>query len=61
MVRGRGYLRGTGDIESRRWTAIRAYGLLGPVHHEETLAALVDAMHRPPSAATEPGANFVNL
>ncbi|MFI6371716.1 hypothetical protein [Streptomyces sp. NPDC050546] len=37
-----------GDVESRRWTAIRAYGLLGPVHHEETLAALVDAMHRPP-------------
>ena len=43
----------TGDIESRRWTAIRAYGLLGPVHHEETLAALVDAMHRPPSAETD--------
>ncbi|QWB23679.1 MULTISPECIES: hypothetical protein [Streptomyces] len=39
-----------GDVESRRWTAIRAYGLLGPVHHEETLAALVDAMHRPPPA-----------
>ncbi|CAL9468845.1 hypothetical protein [Streptomyces sp. enrichment culture] len=42
----------TGEIESRRWTAIRAYGLLGPVHHKETLAALVDAMHRPPSAET---------
>ncbi|MFF5977857.1 hypothetical protein ACFY78_03265 [Streptomyces olindensis] len=40
-----------GDVESRRWTAIRAYGLLGPVHHEETLAALVDAMHRPPPTA----------
>jgi hypothetical protein len=40
----------TGDTTSRRWTAIRAYGLLGPVHHKETLAALVDAMHRPPSA-----------
>ncbi|CAM5505819.1 hypothetical protein [Streptomyces purpurascens] len=39
-----------GDVESRRWTAIRAYGLLGPVLHEETLAALVDAMHRPPPA-----------
>lgn len=40
----------TGDVESRRWTAIRAYGLLGPVHHEETLAALVDAIHRHLSA-----------
>ncbi|CAL9543369.1 hypothetical protein [Streptomyces sp. enrichment culture] len=40
----------TGEVESRRWTAIRAYGLLGPVHHEKTLAALVDAMHRPPPA-----------
>ncbi|MGR4853365.1 hypothetical protein [Streptomyces sp. LARHCF252] len=45
----------TGDVESRRWTAIRAYGLLGPVHHEETLAALVDAMHRPPAAEAESG------
>ncbi|MER6711953.1 hypothetical protein [Streptomyces sp. NPDC000877] len=45
-----------GDVESRRWTAIRAYGLLGPVHHEETLAALVDAMHRPaPAAGPETG------
>ncbi|MEY9993516.1 hypothetical protein ABIE67_005548 [Streptomyces sp. V4I8] len=43
----------TGDIQSRRWTAIRAYGLLGPVHHQETLAALVDAMHRPPPAEAE--------
>ncbi|MFH8895027.1 hypothetical protein ACH4HG_01305 [Streptomyces coeruleorubidus] len=43
----------TGDAESRRWTAIRAYGLLGPVHHKQTLAALVDAMHRPPSAEAE--------
>jgi hypothetical protein len=43
-----------GEVESRRWTAIRAYGLLGPVHHEETLAALVDAMHRPsPADETE--------
>ncbi|KMS77879.1 hypothetical protein ACH49_18800 [Streptomyces leeuwenhoekii] len=40
----------TGDVESRRWTAIRAYGLLGPVHHEETLRALVAAMHRQPPA-----------
>ncbi|MFE7955442.1 hypothetical protein [Streptomyces sp. NPDC057413] len=38
----------TGDVDSRRWTAVRAFGLLGPVHHEETLAALLDAMHRPP-------------
>jgi hypothetical protein len=45
----------TGDIESRRWTAIRAYGLLGPVHHQETLAALVDAMHRPAPAEAESG------
>lgn len=45
-----------GEVESRRWTAIRAYGLLGPVHHEETLAALVEAMHRPPPTAdTETG------
>ncbi|MGW2381530.1 hypothetical protein [Streptomyces sp. NPDC001658] len=43
----------TGDVESRRWTAIRAYGLLGPVHHEETLSALVDAMHRHPSAEVD--------
>ncbi|MGK5691532.1 hypothetical protein ACSNOJ_01220 [Streptomyces sp. URMC 128] len=43
----------TGDAESRRWTAIRAYGLLGPVHHKETLAALVDAMRRPPSPEAE--------
>lgn len=39
----------TGDIESRRWTAIRAYGLLGPVNHEETLRALLDAIRRPAS------------
>ncbi|GGY03777.1 hypothetical protein [Streptomyces djakartensis] len=45
----------TGDVKSRRWTAIRAYGLLGPVHHEQTLAALVDAMHRPPPAEDESG------
>ncbi|MFE1247720.1 hypothetical protein [Streptomyces sp. NPDC058735] len=43
----------TGEVESRRWTAIRAYALLGPVHHEETLAALVDAMHRPPRVETD--------
>ncbi|ANS67253.1 hypothetical protein SLINC_5029 [Streptomyces lincolnensis] len=43
----------TGDVENRRWTAIRAYGLLGPVHHEETLAALVDAIHRHPSTEAD--------
>ncbi|MFG2649910.1 hypothetical protein [Streptomyces sp. NPDC048436] len=32
----------TGENESRRWTAIRAYGLLGPVLHEEALQALLD-------------------
>ncbi|RPF35581.1 hypothetical protein [Streptomyces sp. TLI_185] len=37
----------TGEIESRRWTAVRAYGLLGPVNHEETLSALLDAIRRP--------------
>ncbi|EFL34231.1 conserved hypothetical protein [Streptomyces viridochromogenes DSM 40736] len=42
-----------GDVQSRRWTAIRAYGLLGPVHHKETLAALVEAMHRPAPAEAE--------
>ncbi|MEV0256500.1 hypothetical protein AB0H82_19855 [Streptomyces sp. NPDC050732] len=33
----------TGDQASRRWTALRAYGLLGPVHHQEALRALLDA------------------
>lgn len=37
----------TGDHHSRRWTAIRAYGLLGPAHHETTLRALLDAVRRP--------------
>lgn len=32
----------TGKHESRRWTAIRAYGLLGPVLHKEALQALLD-------------------
>jgi hypothetical protein len=32
----------TGENESRRWTAIRAYGLLGPVLHKEALRALLD-------------------
>ncbi|MEU6679173.1 hypothetical protein [Streptomyces sp. NPDC046925] len=32
----------TGENESRRWTAIRAYGLLGPVLHEEALQSLLD-------------------
>jgi hypothetical protein len=46
-----------GDVESRRWTAIRAYGLLGPVYHKETLTALVDAMHRPPPAEADSGSS----
>jgi hypothetical protein len=37
----------TGDHHSRRWTAIRAYGLLGTAHHETTLGALLDAVRRP--------------
>ncbi|WP_326729961.1 hypothetical protein [Streptomyces phaeochromogenes] len=36
----------TGENESRRWTAVRAYGLLGPVHHQEILEALLDAIPR---------------
>ncbi|MFK4544843.1 hypothetical protein RKD29_004439 [Streptomyces tendae] len=38
----------TGEVESRRWTAIRAFGLLGPVHYEEALEALLDAARRQP-------------
>lgn len=37
----------TGDddgYEGRRWTAVRAYGLLGPVHYEHALNALLDAI-----------------
>lgn len=37
----------TGDHHSRRWTAVRAYGLLGAAHHEITLRALLDAVRRP--------------
>ncbi|MFI8229803.1 hypothetical protein ACIGDI_13290 [Streptomyces sp. NPDC085900] len=36
--------------EGRRWTAVRAYGLLGPVHYEHALNALLEAIrgqHRP--------------
>ncbi|MET8567262.1 hypothetical protein [Streptomyces sp. NPDC004783] len=40
----------TGEVESRRWTAIRAFGLLGPVHYEEALDALLDAIQRRPPA-----------
>ena len=40
----------TGEAESRRWTAVRAFGLLGPVNAEETLSALLDAIRRPASA-----------
>ena len=36
-----------GELEGRRWTAIRTYGLLGPVHYERALDALLDAIHRP--------------
>lgn len=34
----------TGEHSSRRWTAIRVYGLLGPRHPEEALQALLDAV-----------------
>ncbi|MEU2876017.1 M48 family metalloprotease [Streptomyces sp. NPDC007070] len=44
----------TGDVESRRWTAVRAYGLLGPVHHEETLDTLLEAVRRPSPGHGEP-------
>ncbi|MDG5803074.1 hypothetical protein P9869_10445 [Streptomyces ossamyceticus] len=37
----------TGESTSRRWTAVRAYGLLGHAHHEATLRALLDAVRRP--------------
>ncbi|WP_329167504.1 hypothetical protein OG709_21620 [Streptomyces sp. NBC_01267] len=33
----------TGDDENRRWTAIRAYGLLGPVLPDDALQALITA------------------
>ncbi|MBK6014910.1 hypothetical protein [Streptomyces sp. MBT53] len=52
-----------GDLEGRRWTAIRAYGLLGPVHYERALEALLDAIHRPrphddPEADEEEAAEY---
>ncbi|MFD6434030.1 hypothetical protein [Streptomyces venezuelae] len=34
----------TGDHPSRRWTAIRVYGLLGPLQPEEALDALLDTV-----------------
>ncbi|MFE2214065.1 hypothetical protein ACFW93_19165 [Streptomyces canus] len=34
----------TGDYEGRRWTAVRTYGLLGPVAYEHALNALLDAI-----------------
>lgn len=43
----------TGDHKSRRWTAIRAYGLLGPAHHEATLRALLDAVRQHPDSHDE--------
>ncbi|MFJ9035344.1 hypothetical protein ACIRF8_01955 [Streptomyces sp. NPDC102406] len=46
----------TGDDDSRRWTAIRAYGLLGPVHHEAVLEALVEAIHHQPPEDPDPRA-----
>ncbi|WP_329246699.1 hypothetical protein [Streptomyces canus] len=33
------------DFAGRRWTAVRAYGLLGPVHYQYALNALLDAIH----------------
>ncbi|MHB9759418.1 hypothetical protein ACYBSK_33985 [Streptomyces sp. BYX5S] len=36
----------TGEHNSRRWTAVRAYGLLGPVLHESALTAVLDAIHQ---------------
>jgi hypothetical protein len=44
----------TGEAESRRWTAIRAYGLLGPVVYEETLAALQDAVRQQDAVRKQP-------
>ncbi|MCG0062860.1 hypothetical protein L0F81_06075 [Streptomyces tricolor] len=43
----------TGDAERRRWTAIRAYGLLGPVVPEETLDVLLNAIRQRQSPAYE--------
>ncbi|MGW2747476.1 hypothetical protein [Streptomyces sp. NPDC001450] len=45
----------TGKAESRRWTAIRAYGLLGPVVHEETLDALLEAVRQDPDPTGDDG------
>ncbi|NBE50086.1 hypothetical protein [Streptomyces boluensis] len=42
-----------GGAESRRWTAIRGFGLLGPVHHEEALTALLDAIRAQSGASTD--------
>ncbi|MEU6001163.1 hypothetical protein ABZ837_25445 [Streptomyces sp. NPDC047197] len=36
----------TGDHPSRRWTAIRVYGLLGPMQPEKALDALLDAVRK---------------
>ncbi|MEU0006512.1 hypothetical protein ABZ079_20115 [Streptomyces sp. NPDC006314] len=43
----------TGEVESRRWTAIRAYGLLGPVVPEETLNVLLDTVRQQPDPVDE--------
>ncbi|MFE9474461.1 hypothetical protein ACFYOR_26010 [Streptomyces griseofuscus] len=37
-----------GEVESRRWTAIRAYSLLGPTAPEETLDVLLDSIRQQP-------------
>jgi hypothetical protein len=45
----------TGESESRRWTAIRAYGLLGPVVREETLDVLLGTVREQPDLVGENG------
>ncbi|MFE1444869.1 hypothetical protein [Streptomyces olivaceoviridis] len=45
----------TGEVERRRWTAIRAYGLLGPVVPEETLDVLLHAVQSNPDPVDEDG------
>ncbi|MGW3953393.1 hypothetical protein ACWEKM_21325 [Streptomyces sp. NPDC004752] len=45
----------TKGTDSRRWTAIRAYGLLGPVAPEETLDVLLDAVRQQPDPFDEEG------
>ncbi|MEV0639298.1 hypothetical protein AB0I77_31065 [Streptomyces sp. NPDC050619] len=47
----------TGENKSRRWTAIRTYGLLGPVHHKKILEALLDAIHQQPRTESDGDGN----